>query len=66
MLIMGRTRYLKGFYDDFIGTEEYDTEIFDKVIQLRGLDNWKDIDELMKHEFMFKWDKYKESHKDSV
>ena len=56
----GCLEYLKGFREDFICTDRYDYEFFSKVCMLRGSSNWHKIDELMKREFMFKWDNYKE------
>ena len=58
LMVEGQTRYLKGFRNDFICTDVYNREFFEKVSLLRSLDNWEDIDALMKHEFMWEWDKY--------
>lgn len=33
-------------------------EFFEKVIELRQLDNWNSIDELMRREFMSEWDNF--------
>lgn len=52
--------YLKGFRDDFICTDEYNDIFFQKVILLRNLEHWSDINELMKREFMFDWDNFLE------
>lgn len=65
LMIVGMTDYLKGFRNDFFCTDIYNKEFFSKVIQLKSLDNWKDIDNLMKREFMFEWDNYvKENYDD--
>lgn len=58
MLEQGRVRYLKGFYNDFIGTDEYNTEFFKKVILLKDSKYWNEINHLMKMEFMWEWDKF--------
>ena len=52
--------YLKGFRDDFICTDEYNDIFFQKVILLRNLEHWADINELMQREFMFEWDNFLE------
>ena len=58
-LMVGKhTRYLKGFRNDFFCSDVYNEEIFNKVYELRGLDNWNEINALMKREYMFEWDKY--------
>ena len=59
LLIQGQTGYLKGFYNDFFCTDKYNEEFFSKVIQLRDLPNWEDIDTLMGREFMYEWLEYK-------
>lgn len=50
--------YLKGFRDDFICTDEYNDIFFQKVILLRNLKHWHNIDELMQREFMFEWQNF--------
>ena len=52
--------YLKGFRTDFICTDEYNASFFQKVILLRKLEHWADINELMQREFMFEWDNFLE------
>ena len=56
----GHTRYLIGFRNDFIMVDDYNDEFFNKVLLLRNNIHWKDIDCLMKKEFMFLWDNFKE------
>lgn len=58
LMIDGQTRYLKGFRDDFFCTDLYNEEFFERVIELRQLDNWCSIDELMRREFMSEWDNF--------
>lgn len=48
--------WLKGFRNDFIGTDTYNEELFEKVVMLKDLPHWSDIDKLMKREFMWEWD----------
>lgn len=50
--------YLKGFRDDFICTDEYNDIFFQKVILLRNLKHWHNIDALMQREFMFEWQNF--------
>lgn len=58
ILESGDTRFLKGFRDDFICTDEYNSELFDKVAMLKDLQHWDSINKLMKREFMWEWDSY--------
>ena len=60
MLSDNKTGYLKGFYDDFISTEEYDNILMEKVYELRNFSNWNNINDLMKKELRVKWIKYLE------
>lgn len=66
MGVYGRLRFLKGFRNDFLCTDEYNEEFFDKVYMLRNRDNWNDISSLMKGEFMYEWTNYlKEKESDN-
>ena len=47
---------LKGFYNDYFCTDEYDEVFFEKVYVLREKNHWFDIDNLMVNEFLWKWD----------
>ena len=60
LMVKGSLRYLKGFRNDFICTDIYNLEFFKKVWMLRDLSHWEDINKLMKREFMFDWDKFRE------
>lgn len=51
--------YLKGFYNDFICTDEYNSVFFEKVYMLKKLPHWGKIDSLMSREFLWEWDKFK-------
>ena len=55
MLVMRQYGYAQGMRDCYIGTDEYDTEIFNQVLKLRYLPYWNEIDEFMSKEYMFKW-----------
>jgi transcriptional regulator with XRE-family HTH domain len=48
---------------DFIGTDEYDLLIFEKVALFKTLPHWAKIDNLMDDHFTTKWRKYKRDHK---
>lgn len=54
----GKTSWLKGFRNGFICTDEYNTELFNKVAMLKGNMHWKSIDTLMKREFMGQWEEH--------
>lgn len=49
----------QGMKNDFICTDEYDIEIFDKIYCMRRLKNWSDIDRFMEKEYLMKWVSYK-------
>lgn len=48
----------QGMRDDFICTDEYDNEIFEKVYMLKKSQNWDMINDFMKKEYKMKWVKY--------
>ena len=50
--------YLKGFYDDFICTDRYNTEFFTQVLKLRDMPHWDKICNLMEHEFLWDWQRF--------
>lgn len=52
--------YLKGMRNNFIETDKYDDEIFQKVYSMKVLPNWWKIDAFMEKEYMLKWISYKE------
>lgn len=62
LMIDNRLRYIKGFRNDWFCTDEYNEIFFEQVIKLRELPQWKDINNLMKQEFMFEWDNYLSNH----
>lgn len=62
LMLENRLSYLSGFRNNFFGTDIYDKEFFDKVLELRFLNHWDEIDSLMKIEFRLKWDVYVKIH----
>ena len=54
--------YLQGsLRKDFILNDKYNLEFFNKVIKLKDLPHWKEIDKFMEKEYMLGWLNYKES-----
>lgn len=51
-------RWLRNFRDDFICCEEYDHELFERVALLKGKVYWDELNDLMKYEYMDKWDRW--------
>lgn len=45
----------QGMRKDFICTDKYDSEIFDKVLLLENSKNWDSINSFMEREYMTKW-----------
>lgn len=60
MLDKNNLGYLKGFRNDFICVDTYNELFFSKVVLLKSLPHWEDINKLMKSEFMFEWDNFLE------
>lgn len=52
--------WLKGFRDDFLCTDKYNNEFFEKVILMKDIKHWSEIDKLMTNEFMFEWIEFKD------
>ena len=61
LLEEGRFSIAQGMRDDFICNDEYDDEIFEKVLLLRHAVNWEEIDRFMTKEYHRKWRNYKRS-----
>ncbi|WP_300736038.1 hypothetical protein [uncultured Dubosiella sp.] len=59
LLSEGKFAELQGMRKDFICTDEYDNEIFEKVCLLKDQSNWQEIDDFMEKEYMLKWLNYK-------
>ena len=49
----------QGMNRDFIGNDDYDTIVFDKVAMMKDLPNWQKIDNFMGSEYYGKWLDYK-------
>jgi hypothetical protein len=64
LLYDGNFAVAQGMRDDFICNDKYTNEIFDKVIQMRVLPNWKEIDLFMGREYFCRWLDYKEAYDD--
>ena len=60
MFQLNNFAYLKGMRNNFIETDKYDDEIFQKVYYMKVLPNWEKIDAFMEKEYMLKWISYKE------
>lgn len=60
MLEEGDFSNLQGMYHDYIGTDEYIPLFFKKVLCMKKLSNWSEIDKFMEHEFLMKWINFKE------
>ncbi len=52
---------IQGMREDFICNEMYTAEIFEKVYQMRFLDNWDQIDRFMGKEYYMDWVNYKKN-----
>ena len=63
LLEIGNYCTAQGMNRDFIGNDDYNAEIFDKVAEMRVLPHWNEIDEFMGSEYYGKWLKYKRSAK---
>lgn len=62
MLAEGKFAELQGMRKDFICTDEYDNEIFEKVLLLKTQPNWNAIDAFMEKEYMLKWVNHKKNN----
>ena len=61
MLYLQHFTVARGMKDDYICTDEYDNELFDKVMLMKQLPYWENIDEFMSKEYLGKWNNYKRS-----
>jgi len=50
----------QGMNKNFIGNDSYNNEIFSKVVLMRNLPHWREIDEFMGREYYGKWLDFKE------
>ena len=54
----------RGMNNDFICNDNYDTEIFNKVMLLKNTPNWQKINEFMGKEYRMKWVNYLKDYED--
>ena len=47
--------FLKGFKDDFIVVNDYNSLFFNKVYEFKNSNIWNDVNNLMKEEYMLDW-----------
>lgn len=59
MLANGEFSLAQGMKNDFICTDEYDSEIFELVLKLKDCSNWLEIDKFMGKEYKMKWLNFK-------
>jgi len=59
MLLFRQFSLLQGMRKDFIGVEEYDNLIFDKVSKLKKMSYWNEVDAFMEKEYLMKWVNYR-------
>ena len=57
-LLAGNYALPQGMKNDFIVTDEYNEEIFNKVFSMRVLPNWSEVDKFMQKEYRMEWIKY--------
>ena len=62
LLEEGKFTVVEGMKDDYICTDKYDREFFQKVVLLKNSVLWHKIDAIMANEFMMKWKKFKEAY----
>ena len=55
LMEQGNFAVAQGMRRDFIDTDEYDDEIFEKVKSMKSLANWEKIDAFMRREYLLKW-----------
>lgn len=59
MLYLQQFTVAQGMKDDFICTDKYDNEIFEKVLMLKSVPYWEQIDKFMTKEYLKKWISFK-------
>ncbi len=59
LLYIGNFTVAQGMNKDFIVTNEYNKEIFEKVLLMHNLPHWKKIDEFMTKEYLKEWIEFK-------
>ena len=62
LIVQGNFALAQGMNKDFICNDIYTEEIFKKIIELRNLPNWSDIDAFIGKEYYRKWLKFKKGY----
>lgn len=55
LMVENKLSLIEGMNNDFICNENYDKEIFKKVLEIRHLPNWENINLFMEKEYLLKW-----------
>jgi len=63
LLEMGKFSIAQGMNRDFIGNDDYNEEVFNKVAFMKVLSHWPEIDRFMGREYHSKWLDYKKQVK---
>lgn len=58
LLELGKFNLAQGMRDDFICNDTYNQLIFSKVDLLKNSKNWEEINEFMKKEYAFQWQRH--------
>lgn len=64
LLVLSKFSQARGMRKDYICNDQYNDEIFKKVILLNGTKNWDKIDDFMSKEYYMKWVNFKKEHLD--
>ena len=62
MLVENPNTSLYRFRDEFVSTNKYDQEFMGKIWEARILPNWKDIEEIVVHDYLMDWVNFKREH----
>ena len=62
LLQWGHFTVAQGMNKDFICNSDYDMEVFSKVISMKVLENWTEINHFMEKEYFMKWVKYRNKY----
>ncbi len=57
MVAQGRFIPAQGMSQEFLDGDEYDEELFEHILMLKGSPRWDDIDRFMRKEYRLKWAK---------
>jgi hypothetical protein len=60
LLVQGKYTIAQGMNEDFICNDSYTEEVFQKVVLMKSLRNWPEIDRFMGREYCSEWLKFKE------